>query len=49
MNAPDRLAFSPVLGALSLSYAPLIDRERRVFGTRVTMLSIKPQDRLSVG
>ncbi len=49
MNAPDRQAFSPVLGALSLSYSPLIDRARRAFGTRVTMLSIRPQDRLAVG
>lgn len=49
MNAPDRLAFSPVLGALSLSYSPLIDRDRRAFGTRVTMLSVRPQDRLPVG
>lgn len=49
MNAPDRLAISPVLGALSLSHAPLIDRERRAFGTRVTMLSVRPQDRMPVG
>ncbi|MGZ8980323.1 MAG: HDOD domain-containing protein [Burkholderiaceae bacterium] len=49
MNAPDRLAFSSVLGALSMSYSPLIDRERRAFGIRLTMLSVKPQDRLPVG
>jgi len=49
MNAPDRLAFSPVLGALSVSYSPLIDRARRAFGTRVTMLSVRPQDRLPAG
>src|SRR5512137_1492786 len=49
MNAPDRLAFSSVLGALSMSYSPLIDRARRAFGIRLTMLSVKPQDRLPVG
>jgi c-di-GMP phosphodiesterase len=49
MNAPDRLSFSSALGALSMSYAPLIDRERRTFGTRLTMLSVRPQDRLPVG
>src|SRR5512145_3423428 len=49
MNAPDRLAISSVLGALSMSYSPLIDRARRAFGTRLTMLSLKPQDRLPVG
>ena len=32
-----------------MSYAPLIDRERRTFGTRLTMLSVKPTDRLPVG
>ena len=32
-----------------MSYSPLIDRERRTFGTRLTMLSIRPQDRLPVG
>jgi c-di-GMP phosphodiesterase len=49
MNAPDRLALSSALGALSMSYAPVIDRNRRMFGTRLTMLSIRPQDRLPVG
>jgi EAL and modified HD-GYP domain-containing signal transduction protein len=49
MNAPDRLAFRSVLGALSVSYSPLIDRARRTFGTRLTMLSLRPQDRLPVG
>ena len=32
-----------------MSYSPLIDRARRAFGTRLTMLSLKPQDRLPVG
>lgn len=49
MNAPDRRALIPILGSLSMSYAPLVDRERRMFGTRLTMLSIKPSDRVPVG
>jgi len=49
MNAPDRLGLTPVLGSLSMSYAPLIDRDRHTFGTRLTMLSIKPSDRLPIG
>ncbi|MEP6609403.1 MAG: HDOD domain-containing protein [Burkholderiaceae bacterium] len=48
MNAPDR-QLTAILGSLSMSYAPLIDRERRTFGTRLTMLSVKPSDRLPVG
>ena len=32
-----------------MSYSPLVDRERRTFGTRLTMLSVRPQDRLPVG
>lgn len=49
MNAPDRLGLTSILGSLSMSYAPLVDRERRTFGTRLTMLSVKPSDRLPVG
>ncbi|MGH6610502.1 MAG: EAL and HDOD domain-containing protein [Burkholderiaceae bacterium] len=49
MNAPDRLGLTPILGSLSMSYAPLVDSERRMFGTRLTMLSVKPSDRLPVG
>lgn len=49
MNAPDRLALTSILGSLSISYSPLIDRERRTFGTRLTMLAVKPSDRLPVG
>jgi EAL and modified HD-GYP domain-containing signal transduction protein len=49
MNAPDRIAFANALGALSMSYAPLMDRARRTFGTRLTMLTLRPQDRLPVG
>lgn len=32
-----------------MSYAPLVDRERRTFGTRLTMLSVKPSERLPIG
>ncbi|HYM48828.1 MAG TPA: HDOD domain-containing protein [Burkholderiaceae bacterium] len=49
MNAPDRLGLTSILGSLTLSYAPLVDHERRTFGTRLTMLSVKPSDRLPVG
>lgn len=49
MNAPDRLGLTPVLGSMSMSYSPLVDRRRHIFGTRLTMLSVKPQDRLPVG
>lgn len=49
MNAPDRLGLTPLLGSMSMSYAPLVDRQRRIFGTRLTMLSVRPQDRLPVG
>ncbi|HVE88993.1 MAG TPA: HDOD domain-containing protein [Burkholderiaceae bacterium] len=49
MNAPDRLALTSILGSLTMSYAPLVDRERRTFGTRLTMLSVKPSERLPIG
>lgn len=49
MNAPDRCGLTPILDSMSMSYAPLIDRERCMFGTRLTMLSVKPSDRLPVG
>ncbi len=49
MNAPDRLGLNSILGSLTVSYAPLVDRDRRTFGTRLTMLSVKPSDRLPVG
>lgn len=32
-----------------MSYSPLIDRARRAFGIRLTMLTVRPQDRLPVG
>ena len=49
MNAPDRVGLTSVLGSLSMSYSPLVDHERRTFGTRLTMLAVKPSDRLPVG
>ncbi|HET9022966.1 MAG TPA: hypothetical protein VFN64_00225 [Burkholderiaceae bacterium] len=49
MNAPDRLALSSVLGALSMSYAPLVDHARHAFGTRLTMLSVTPRERPPIG
>src|SRR5262245_54562983 len=51
MNAPERLLppSGNVLGTLSICYAPLIDAKRKAIGTRLTMLSTKPQDRLPIG
>jgi c-di-GMP phosphodiesterase len=50
MNAPERhFATSNVLGTLSICYAPLIDAKRKAIGTRLTMLSTKPQERLPIG
>ena len=49
MNAPDRLGLTSILGSLSMSYSPIVDRERRTLGTRLTMLSVKPSDRMPVG
>lgn len=49
MNAPDRVGLTSILGSLSMSYSPLVDRGRRTFGTRLTMLAVKPSDRLPVG
>jgi EAL and modified HD-GYP domain-containing signal transduction protein len=51
MNAPEKmhLGSSNVLGTLSICYAPLIDARRKAIGTRLTMLSTKPQERLSIG
>ena len=49
MNAPDRVGLTSILGSLSMSYSPLVDHERRTFGTRLTMLAVKPSDRLPVG
>ena len=51
MNAPEKLQFASgnVLGTLSICYAPLIDAKRKAIGTRLTMLSTKPQERLPIG
>ena len=51
MNAPEKLQFasSNVLGTLSICYAPLIDAKRKAIGTRLTMLSTKPQERVPIG
>src|SRR5262245_24331174 len=51
MNAPERLLppSGNVLGTLSICYAPLIDAKRKAIGTRLTMLSAKPQERLPIG
>lgn len=49
MNAPEKTQFGSVLGALSICYAPLIDKKRKAVGTRMTMLSTKPQERLPIG
>lgn len=49
MNAPDRLARTNALGALSMSCAPVVDRARRAYGARLTLVSTSPQDRLPLG
>ncbi|MCX8113494.1 MAG: HDOD domain-containing protein [Burkholderiaceae bacterium] len=51
MNAPEKLhaGYGSVLGTLSICYAPLIDKKRKAIGTRLTMLSTRAQERLSVG
>jgi c-di-GMP phosphodiesterase len=54
MNAPDRtlLAQSPhaaLLGSLNICYAPLIDKNRKAIGTRLTLLSSRGAAKLPVG
>jgi EAL and modified HD-GYP domain-containing signal transduction protein len=51
MNAPERLppGVHQVLDTLSICYAPLIDKKRKAIGTRLTLLSLRPQDRLPIG
>jgi EAL and modified HD-GYP domain-containing signal transduction protein len=51
MNAPEKLhlASGSVLGTLAICYAPLIDAKRKAIGTRLTVLSLRPQERLPVG
>ena len=51
MNAPERLpaGVHQVLDTLSICYAPLIDKKRKAIGTRLTLLSLRPQDRMPIG
>jgi EAL and modified HD-GYP domain-containing signal transduction protein len=49
MNAPERLGLPDVLATLSICYAPLIDKNRRAIGTRLTMLSARVPEYLPVG
>lgn len=51
MNAPERLApgVHQILDTLSICYAPLIDAKRKAIGTRLTLLSLRPQERLPIG
>jgi EAL and modified HD-GYP domain-containing signal transduction protein len=51
MNAPETIVLgnSGVLGSLSMCYAPLIDKNRKAIGTRLTMLSTHANERLPVG
>jgi len=37
------------LGTLSICYAPLIDQRRKAIGTRLTVLALRPEDRLPIG
>ncbi|MCU0769614.1 MAG: hypothetical protein MUD07_09705, partial [Burkholderiaceae bacterium] len=49
MNAPERIGLPDALAALSICYAPLIDKHRRAIGTRLTMLSARAPGYLPVG
>jgi EAL and modified HD-GYP domain-containing signal transduction protein len=51
MNAPEKMHLGPgsVLGTLAICYAPLIDSKRKAIGTRLTVLSTRPQERPPVG
>jgi c-di-GMP phosphodiesterase len=51
MNAPERIdpGVQQVLDRLSICYAPLIDKKRKAIGTRLTLLSMRPQDRMPIG
>ncbi len=51
MNANETIVLgnSGVLGTLSMCYAPLIDKNRKAVGTRLTMLSVNAGERLPVG
>jgi EAL and modified HD-GYP domain-containing signal transduction protein len=51
MNVAEMIQVGGVdmLGSVSICYAPLIDRKRKAIGTRLTMLSTRPQDRQPIG
>lgn len=51
MNANETIVLgnTGVLGTLSMCYAPLIDKNRKAIGTRLTMLSVHAGERLPVG
>jgi len=49
MNAPECLGLPDALATLSICYAPLIDKNRRAIGTRLTMLSAKAPGYLPIG
>lgn len=51
MNAPEHLTpeVQHVLDTLAICYAPLIDKKRKAIGTRLTLLSARPQDRRPMG
>lgn len=49
MNAPERIGLPDALATLSICYAPLVDRQRRATGTRLTMLSARAQSFLPIG
>ena len=40
---------SSALGAISICYAPLIDKQRKAIGTRLTMLAARPSERQPIG
>jgi c-di-GMP phosphodiesterase len=40
---------SSALGAISICYAVLIDKQRKAIGTRLTMLATRPSDRQPIG
>jgi EAL and modified HD-GYP domain-containing signal transduction protein len=51
MNAPERLptGVGRALGAVALCYAPLIDKNRKAIGNRLTLLSVDTQNKADLG
>lgn len=45
----DEAVSQVALASVSICYSPLIDRSRKTMGTRLTMLSLRPQDRPRLG